>query len=115
MAEKVKVSREVKEARELLLKTWTLTEVFKSSTADHEVCHEHIKTLSKWHLENNDEGEGLMNLLLGNFILVETPEEKFNYFYDKYSQSDLQFEKDFLNGMLAVAKWFELGVKGVNE
>lgn len=115
MAEKVKVSREVKEARESLLKTWTLTEVFKSTTADHEVSHELIKKLSKWNSENNDEGEGLMNLLLGNYVLVETPEEKFNYFYDKYSKSHIQFEKDFLNGMLAVAEWFDLDVKGVNK
>lgn len=115
MGEELKVSREVKEARESVLKTWTLTEVFNICTADYDLNRESIKTLRVWHYGNNDEGEGLMNLLLGNYEVKETPEEKFNYFYDKYSQSDIQFEKDFLNGMLAVAKWFELGVKGVNE
>lgn len=112
MVKKVYVSREVKEARSSVLKTWTITEVFNMCTADFDVCQEHIKTLRKWHYENNDEGEGLMNLLLGNYEVKETPEEKFNYFYDKYSESTLQFEQDFFNGMMAVAEWFDLSVKG---
>jgi hypothetical protein len=53
-------------------------------------------------------------ILINGYEVEETPKEKFNYFYDKYSKSDIQFEKDFLNGMIAVAEWFDLDVKRGN-
>lgn len=56
--------------------------------------------------------EDAIQICFGIYEVERTPVEQFNFFYDKYSQSNLQLEKDFLGGMLAVAKWFDLPVKG---
>lgn len=119
MAEKVKVSREVEGARNSVLKTWTITEVFNMCTADFDVCQEHIKTLRKWHYENNDEGEGLMNLLLGNYEIEITPEEKVKEYFegwnptiDGISNSDWTSEQKAIIGTL---NRLNIKIEGVNE
>lgn len=118
MPEKVKVSSEVTNARESVLKNWTLTEVFNMCTTDFDVLHEHIKTLRKWHYENNDEGEGLMNLLLGNYKVELTPEEKVKRYFngwnptiDNISNSDWTSEQKAIIGTL---NRLDIKIQGVN-
>jgi len=50
--------------------------------------------------------------LIAGYEVKETPEEKYNRFYEKYSKSSNQFETDFLSGMIFVAELFELDVDG---
>lgn len=77
-----------------------------------------MKELESWIGGDKDRVDKVLKvaeLLAYGYEVEQTPEERFNYFYDKYSKSNIQFEKDFLNGMLAVAKWFNLDVKGAND
>ncbi|MGE8004006.1 hypothetical protein [Lysinibacillus sp. NPDC093216] len=124
MAEKVKVSREVKEARESVLKKWTLTEVFNMCTADFDVFHENMKALRKWHYENNDEGEGLMNLLLGNYKVELSPKEQVSDYYSEikshvdFSESKGELNKtgeDALKIIRDITTILGHKIKGVNE
>ncbi|WP_342442869.1 hypothetical protein MHB65_06905 [Lysinibacillus sp. FSL K6-0075] len=102
--DKVKVSREVAEE---------LDKITKPAMLIHQIAtSEPIECIDRFGNLTFDE---LIRALYIGYEVNETPVEKFNYFFDKYSQSDIMFEKDFLGGMLAVAKWFDLPVKGREE
>lgn len=108
--DKVKVSREIANSLDYVTRTFS----------NEAIIYAHVKEPNSWALDKNRALNGLeldtliRSLYIG-YEVEETPVEKFNYFYDKYSQSNLMFEKDFLGGMLAVAKWFDLPVKGREE
>lgn len=106
LLDKVKVSREVAEELDKIKRPALL--IHKIATSEPDECKKQFGNLTF---------DELIRALYIGYEINETPVEKFNYFYNKYSQSDLMFEKDFLGGMLAVAKWFDLPVKGreVNE
>ncbi|GLC89372.1 hypothetical protein [Lysinibacillus piscis] len=71
-----------------------------------------VAKLAELLINNQYELKDAVQICFGNFVVKRTPVEEFNFFYNKYSESTVQFEHDFLNGMLAVAKWFDLPVKG---
>lgn len=107
---KVKVSREISGALDHVTRTFS----------NEAIIYAHVKEPNSLVLDKNRALNGLeldmlIRALYIGYEVEETPVEKFNYFYDKYSQSNLMFEKDFLGGMLAVAKWFDLPVKGREE
>jgi len=116
MAEKVKVGSEVAEAlRDLFSRSsdvYSKEEIFK-------IHYKAVNEGEEWsggtwqHLNKLSMSEMAQAMFVG-YEVEETPEEKFNYFYDKYSKSKIQFERDFLNGMIAVAEWFNLDVKREN-
>ncbi|HHT7042067.1 hypothetical protein B4087_1133 [Bacillus cereus] len=116
MSEKVKVKREVADA---------LRDLFSRKSEDYsrdEILKLHYRALMEgrvwrgeiWeHLNKLSMSEMAQAMFIG-YEIEQTPEETFNYFHDKYSKSNIQFERDFLNGMIAVAEWFNLDVKRKN-
>lgn len=116
MVEKVQVSREVEGSRNLVIKKWTLSEVFNMCTADFDVCHEDIKTLKKWHYENSDEGEGLMNLLLGNYEVELTTEERIKEIFDSYAGVTKTFHAfEVRDGIEEILRLTGIKIEGVND
>ncbi|GLC88232.1 hypothetical protein [Lysinibacillus piscis] len=79
---------------------------------NHSCVRSACRKLGDLLIENGYELEDAVQICFGNFVVKRTPVEEFNFFYNKYSESPVQFEHDFLNGMLAVTKWFDLPVKG---
>ncbi|AVK85296.1 hypothetical protein C3943_18070 [Lysinibacillus sp. B2A1] len=114
MIEKVKVSREIAEAAEIcsaFSRAMLISDV-SSIYAGFTMADKSSTRLAKLLVKDNYELEDAIQICFGEYEVKETPVERFNYFYDKYSQSDILFKKDFLGGMLAVAEWFDLPVKG---
>lgn len=110
LMDKVRVSREVADALDHVTRTFS----------NEAIIYAHVTKPEGWLLDHNRalnriSLDMITRALYIGYEVNETPVEKFNYFYDKYSQSDIMFEKDFLGGMLAVAKWFDLPVKGREE
>ncbi|WP_342557322.1 hypothetical protein [Lysinibacillus sp. FSL P4-0201] len=108
--DKVKVSRDVADALDHVTRTFS----------NEAIIYAHVTKPEGWLLDENQalnriSLDMLIRALYIGYEVNETPVERFNYFYDKYSQSDILFEKYFLSGMLAVAKWFDLPVKGREE
>lgn len=107
LMDKVQVSREISDALD-----------YVTSRFNNEVIIDaHVRCPNGWVLDsnralNNMELDTIIRALYIGYEVKETPVETFNYFYDKYTESNIMFEKDFLGGMLAVAKWFDLPVKG---
>ncbi|MFC5587577.1 hypothetical protein ACFPRA_01470 [Sporosarcina soli] len=68
MTEKVKIPQSVADAYTDLETRWTLTDIFKMVTADFTVSDSHVQTLVEWNESGReDEGAGLMQLLLGQY------------------------------------------------
>ncbi|MGE7114350.1 hypothetical protein [Lysinibacillus sp. NPDC047702] len=116
MSEKVNVNRTVADALDVLVRKYGADRLIEKFSNYKQQCVTHdtrnvdlLAPIS--HLSNYE----LAEILVFGYKISESPEERFNYFYEKYSKSDLRFEQDFLNGMLAVAEWFGLDVKGVKE
>ncbi|MDC6268041.1 hypothetical protein [Lysinibacillus fusiformis] len=114
MVKKVQVSREVADAAEVCNKfsRAMLISHVSSIYAGFTMVDKSSTRLAKLLVKDNYELEEVIQICFGEYEVKETPVERFNYFYDKYSRSDILFEKDFLGGMLAVAEWFDLPVKG---
>lgn len=87
--EKVKVSQEVANAADILTTNDTLAEVFNWVTADYEVCDSDIRILKEWNSERDDEGEGLMKLLIGYYEVDRTPAEILKDYFDSVSDYDI--------------------------